>query len=339
MSSTVRAEFSTSSGSSQPRGLPVSTAQNWHARVQTLPISMIVAVPLFQHSPMFGQIDSSHTVASRCSCTVARSCSKRSPAGMRALSHGGFGSRGACCRSARAFTPFLMAANPCSVWYFVPVVTTGMPRNSLIVLGNMLQMNAIEYRTPRKWGVMGRYRAPRPPSAKYITPEGAARLRRELDELWRVKRPAVTRAVSEAAAQGDRSENAEYIYGKKQLAEIDRRVRYLRKRLTGIRVVDQSPERYEQGVLRRVVRARRRRRPAQRVSARRPRRDRFRARLHQRRLAARPRRARQGSGRARSRCRRPTASGATSSRPFATAMKSQAKKSPAEAGRVTGGNR
>src|SRR5215207_2547008 len=93
----------------------------------------------------------------------------------------------------------------------------------------------------RKWGVMGRYRAPLPPSAKYITPEGAARLRRELDELWRVKRPAVTRAVAEAAAQGDRSENAEYIYGKKQLAEIDRRVRYLRKRLTGIRVVDQRP--------------------------------------------------------------------------------------------------
>ena len=89
---------------------------------------------------------------------------------------------------------------------------------------------------------MGRYRAPRPPSAKYITPEGAARLKRELDELWRVKRPAVTRAVSEAAAQGDRSENAEYVYGKKQLAEIDRRVRFLRKRLTGIRVVDQLPD-------------------------------------------------------------------------------------------------
>ena len=88
---------------------------------------------------------------------------------------------------------------------------------------------------------MGRYRAPRPPSAKYITPEGAARLKRELDELWRVKRPAVTRAVTEAAAQGDRSENAEYIYGKKQLAEIDRRVRYLRKRLESIHVVDHLP--------------------------------------------------------------------------------------------------
>jgi len=88
---------------------------------------------------------------------------------------------------------------------------------------------------------MARYRPPRPESSKYITPEGAAALRRELDELWRVKRPAVTKAVSEAAAQGDRSENAEYIYGKKQLAEIDRRVRFLRKRLTGIRVVDTIP--------------------------------------------------------------------------------------------------
>jgi transcription elongation factor GreB len=88
---------------------------------------------------------------------------------------------------------------------------------------------------------MARYRPPRPESSKYITPEGAAVLRRELDELWRVKRPAVTKAVAEAAAQGDRSENAEYIYGKRQLAEIDRRVRYLRKRLTGIRVVDTQP--------------------------------------------------------------------------------------------------
>jgi transcription elongation factor GreB len=115
-----------------------------------------------------------------------------------------------------------------------------MPRNSLIVLGKIVGV-AIEYRTPTEWGDMGRYRAPRPPSAKYITPEGAARLKRELDELWRVKRPAVTRAVAEAAAQGDRSENAEYIYGKKQLAEIDRRVRFLRKRLASIRVVDQLP--------------------------------------------------------------------------------------------------
>ena len=88
---------------------------------------------------------------------------------------------------------------------------------------------------------MARYRPPRPESSKYITPEGAAVLRHELDELWRVQRPAVTQAVSEAAAQGDRSVNAEYIYGKKRLAEIDRRVRYLRKRLAGLKVVDQRP--------------------------------------------------------------------------------------------------
>src|SRR4026207_928769 len=88
---------------------------------------------------------------------------------------------------------------------------------------------------------MTRYRRPQPPGSKYITPEAARRHRAELDDQRRVKRPAVTRAVSEAAAQGDRSENAEYIYGKKQLAEIDRRVRFLRKRLTGIRVVDQLP--------------------------------------------------------------------------------------------------
>jgi transcription elongation factor GreB len=88
---------------------------------------------------------------------------------------------------------------------------------------------------------MARYRPPRPEGARYITPEGAATLRRELDLLWRVKRPAVTKAVAEAAAQGDRSENAEYIYGKKQLAEIDRRVRFLRKRLGNIRIVNQTP--------------------------------------------------------------------------------------------------
>lgn len=77
--------------------------------------------------------------------------------------------------------------------------------------------------------------------SKYSTPEGARRLRAELDELWLVERPAVTRAVAEAAAQGDRSENAEYIYGKKRLREIDRRIRFLRGRLDGLKVVAQPP--------------------------------------------------------------------------------------------------
>jgi transcription elongation factor GreB len=88
---------------------------------------------------------------------------------------------------------------------------------------------------------MSRYREPQKPGSKYITPEGARRLNKELDELWRVERPRVTQAVSEAAAQGDRSENAEYTYGKKRLREIDRRVRFLRKRLDGMVVVDRAP--------------------------------------------------------------------------------------------------
>lgn len=88
---------------------------------------------------------------------------------------------------------------------------------------------------------MTRYRPPLPSSSKYITPEGAKRLREELDRLWRIERPQVTQAVAEAAAQGDRSENAEYTYGKRRLREIDRRVRHLRKRLEGMTVVDQAP--------------------------------------------------------------------------------------------------
>ena len=89
---------------------------------------------------------------------------------------------------------------------------------------------------------MSRYRPPTPPGSKYITPEGAKRLRDELDELWQVERPRVTQAVAEAAAQGDRSENAEYTYGKKRLHEIDRRVRFLRKRLEGMTIVDTQAE-------------------------------------------------------------------------------------------------
>lgn len=88
---------------------------------------------------------------------------------------------------------------------------------------------------------MGRFRQNPPPGSQYITPAGAHRLRAELDQLWRVERPQVTQAVSAAAAQGDRSENAEYTYGKKRLREIDRRVRFLRKRLDGMVVVDRPP--------------------------------------------------------------------------------------------------
>lgn len=85
---------------------------------------------------------------------------------------------------------------------------------------------------------MSRYRPPVAAGSQYITPEGAARLREELDRLWLEERPRVTLAVAAAAAQGDRSENAEYTYGKKRLHEIDRRVRFLRKRLDGMTIVD-----------------------------------------------------------------------------------------------------
>ena len=66
-------------------------------------------------------------------------------------------------------------------------------------------------------------------------------MRAEFHELWHVRRPQVTQAVSEAAAQGDRSENAEYTYGKKMLREIDSRVRFLTKRLEALKVVSEKP--------------------------------------------------------------------------------------------------
>ena len=88
---------------------------------------------------------------------------------------------------------------------------------------------------------MGRYRPPEPKKTAVITPAGYATLQEEMNFLWKVKRPEVTRKVSEAAAQGDRSENADYIYGKRQLAEIDRRIRYLDKRMAELQIVDRPP--------------------------------------------------------------------------------------------------
>ncbi|MFT4861765.1 MAG: transcription elongation factor GreB, partial [Pseudohongiellaceae bacterium] len=78
---------------------------------------------------------------------------------------------------------------------------------------------------------MSRYRPPQKPGSSYITAEGERTLKSELHQLWKVERPQVTQSVSEAAAMGDRSENADYIYGKRRLREIDSRVRYLSKRL------------------------------------------------------------------------------------------------------------
>ena len=88
---------------------------------------------------------------------------------------------------------------------------------------------------------MGRWRPPAEHGTALVTPEGQARLKAELDTLWRVERPEVVKALAAAAAEGDRSENAEYTYRKKQLGAIDRRVRYLGKRLEALRVVDGAP--------------------------------------------------------------------------------------------------
>lgn len=88
---------------------------------------------------------------------------------------------------------------------------------------------------------MSRWRPPGEKSTALITRAGHDRLKTELDELWRVRRPEVVKALSEAAAEGDRSENAEYTYRKKQLGEIDRRVRYLSKRLEVLRVAEGAP--------------------------------------------------------------------------------------------------
>lgn len=84
-------------------------------------------------------------------------------------------------------------------------------------------------------------KTPNTPAQRYITPDGKKKLRDELEYLWSVKRPEVTRAVAEAAAMGDRSENAEYIYGKRQLRQIDSRIRFLSKRLDELVVVDRTP--------------------------------------------------------------------------------------------------
>lgn len=88
---------------------------------------------------------------------------------------------------------------------------------------------------------MGRYRPPRPRGSDYITPEGEQALRKELHQLWKVERPEVTAVVHEAAKNGDRSENGDYIYGKRRLREIDSRVRFLTKRLEHLNVVYELP--------------------------------------------------------------------------------------------------
>jgi transcription elongation factor GreB len=88
---------------------------------------------------------------------------------------------------------------------------------------------------------MSRWRPPPPKSTRIITRAGFDALKSEVDDLWRRQRPEVVQALAAAAAEGDRSENAEYTYRKKQLGEIDRRVRYLSKRIPSLKVIDAIP--------------------------------------------------------------------------------------------------
>lgn len=101
--------------------------------------------------------------------------------------------------------------------------------------------SGVQLSASKESNLMSRYRAPRAKSSPYITRPGYDRLQSELTYLWKVKRPEVTQKVSEAAAQGDRSENAEYIYGKRQLREIDGRIQFLSRRLDELKIVDQLP--------------------------------------------------------------------------------------------------
>lgn len=89
---------------------------------------------------------------------------------------------------------------------------------------------------------MGRWRPAPPRTSPYITAKGAERLQAELKQLWKIDRPEVTAIVKAAAANGDRSENGDYIYGKQRLRELDRRIRYLSKRLDVLTVVDRLPK-------------------------------------------------------------------------------------------------
>src|SRR6056297_4092461 len=115
-----------SSGSSQPRGLPVSTEQNRQARVQTSPISMMVAVPALQHSPILGHFDSAQTVASLCLRTLDLTCSYLPPSptvGSRTRSHSGLRPIGSAVASRRVLMPSRMAVNPCGLRTFSPLLT------------------------------------------------------------------------------------------------------------------------------------------------------------------------------------------------------------------------
>ena len=110
------------------------------------------------------------------------------------------------------------------------------------MLSNSGQSSFYPANSPNRAIEMSRYRPAPTKSSPYITAAGHEALEKELRYLWKEKRPEVTKRVAAAAALGDRSENADYIYGKRQLADIDRRIRYLSTRLDELTVVDRLPK-------------------------------------------------------------------------------------------------
>lgn len=129
-----------------------------------------------------------------------------------------------------------------------PLCSSSIPLHKR-VFSSVQGLNVIKYlsgsRKPEKddhYIMRRRHNLQHHQKSNYITPEGKKCLTDELNHLWKVKRPKVTQAVAEAAAMGDRSENAEYIYGKKMLREIDARIRFLTKRLDALVVVDRKPD-------------------------------------------------------------------------------------------------
>src|SRR3546814_4369733 len=119
-----------------------------------------------------------------------------------------------------------------------------MPRSSLRLPGPGRNSGRVAVPRARRGAYharMSRWRPSSPASTAIITRPGHDRLKAELGELWRVRRPEVVRALAAAAAEGDRPENAEYTYRKKPPGEIDRRIRNLRNRPETLRVVEAAP--------------------------------------------------------------------------------------------------
>src|ERR1700722_14559186 len=140
MSCTDLATFCGSSASSQPRGLPVSTAQKRHARVHTAPINIMVAVPAFQHSPIFGHLASSHTVLKRCSRTICLTAPNAAPVAKGARSQAGL--RGLEAARCACFMPSLMAVKPCGVRYFSPL-RVGRCSDILPIIPYLLRLKSV----------------------------------------------------------------------------------------------------------------------------------------------------------------------------------------------------